>query len=171
MTTSNTIELTMDDAVRSSAQHIFANMGMTESEAIQNFYEQSCTKAPCRQSTVFQTLKPSRRCAKQKPDTCKRQPALQSSCGCLMKTIEWTSKFKSDFKRISRQPRYHKIRIVLAATGDLLAAGEPLSRDFGPCSQKRLDRSSRMSSLSKPASHLQTCPAGRALVHSSRLPQ
>ena len=40
MTTSSMIEVAIDETVRSNARQIFAEMGMSESEAIESFYRE-----------------------------------------------------------------------------------------------------------------------------------
>lgn len=47
-----------------------------------------------------------------------------------MRTIEWTSAFKRDFKRIASAPRHRDIDEVLPAITALLAGNQPLPEKY-----------------------------------------
>jgi mRNA interferase YafQ len=44
-----------------------------------------------------------------------------------MRTIEWTSAFKRDYKRVKATPRHRGIEALLNEAGNLLAEDNPLS--------------------------------------------
>jgi len=51
-----------------------------------------------------------------------------------MRTIEWTSAFKRDFRRVKATPRHGDFETLLSGVGDLLADDKPLAerhRDHG----------------------------------------
>jgi mRNA interferase YafQ len=51
-----------------------------------------------------------------------------------MRTIEWTSTFKRDYKRVRASPRHKDIETLLNEVGNLLAEDKPLAekrRDHG----------------------------------------
>jgi mRNA interferase YafQ len=45
-----------------------------------------------------------------------------------MRTIEWTSAFKRDFKRANATPRHRDIETLLYEVGNLLADDKPLAK-------------------------------------------
>jgi mRNA interferase YafQ len=47
-----------------------------------------------------------------------------------MRTIEWTSAFKRDYKRIKATPRHRDIETLLPEIADLLANDEPLLEKY-----------------------------------------